>query len=77
MKKTLAVLLLGVISFSFAQQNPSTEEINNRFSLIASQRNIAMDNVVVLQARLAIVEEELKKVREMKCSPEKDKAKGK
>ena len=53
----LAVLSAGLVS---AQSKPTDEDINMRFQVLAAQRNGAMDQVVILQARVAVLEEQQK-----------------
>ena len=59
-----AIILLLVSGLASAQSKPADEEIDARFAAIAAQRNQAMDAVVVMQARIAMIEAELKKAKQ-------------
>lgn len=72
MKKILAICAIALAFSASAQQSPrpSDDEINARFQVMAAQRNRANDEAAVLQARLAVVEQELAKAKEAVCKPE-------
>lgn len=61
MRKLLAGALILMTAASAAQV--SETETNNRLGILAAQRNSALDAVVVVQARVLALEEELKKAR--------------
>ena len=70
----LALLLIlcgsvGFVSPGAAQERPSDEETNARMQVFAAQRNALADTEVLLRARLAVLEAELKKAKEMACKP--------
>ena len=71
MKKTTLLLLLCT-GLASAQSQVSPEEVDARIQAMAAQRNQAMDAVVVMQARIAMLEAELKK----KSCDQKDEKKG-
>lgn len=67
-----AVALAFAVASAGAQQRPSDEETNARINVLAGQRNQALDTVVILQARVAVLENELAKARDA-CKKEKPK----
>lgn len=61
---------------AMAQERVSDAEIDARFQVLSAQRNAALDGAAALQARVAVLEQELAKAKK-DCKPEPAKEKPK
>lgn len=69
--RSLVPVLCFLSTVAFGQERPSDDEINARMQVFANQRNVLADREVVLSARIAVLEAELKKAKEAVCKLEK------
>lgn len=72
-KLIIAAAMISIAAPVAAQapQAPKPEEVEARFSVISAQRNAALDQIVLLQARVAILEAELAKRADCKAPKKK------
>lgn len=68
MSKAIVASLALLAAAVFANERPTEVEINGRVQAIVAQRDAALSDVILLNGRVAVLEDELKKLR-AGCKP--------